>query len=67
MKYKGERVYDYRIEFATRDDSDYGFEIVEAHNTDEAIKIFRTWYPVDEYKITEVYRKISGDWNNSER
>ena len=67
MKYKNERVYDYRIDFKTIDDTDYGFDMVEAHNTDEAIEIFRSYYPKDTYLITNVYRKISGSWENNGR
>lgn len=67
MRYKNERIYTYRIDFKTIDESDWGFELIDAHNTDEAIEIFRSYYPIDVYKITDVYRKISGDWNISVR
>lgn len=67
MRYKNERIYNYRIDFKTTDNTDYGFEMVEAHTTDEAIKIFRSYYPIDIYRITDVYRKISGSWETNGR
>lgn len=67
MRYKNETVYTYRIDFKTFDDNDWGFDMIEAHNTDEAIKIFRSYYPINKYKITDVYRRISGSWDTNGR
>ena len=67
MRYKNETIYTYRIDFATTNNDDWGFELIDAHNTDEAIKIFRSWYPINEYNITDVYRKIAGNWSANGR
>lgn len=61
---KNEKFYDYRIEFETVDKSDCGFEIVEASGIEEAIEIFRAYYAIEDYRITDIYRKLIASWNN---
>lgn len=58
MKYKGERLSDYRIDFVTADETDWGFEMIEAHTADEAIEIFRQYYSKEKYRISDVLKRV---------
>lgn len=58
MKAKYEKDLIYRIDFIKADNSDWGFEEIEAHNVDEAIEIFRQYYRKDTYRITDVFKRI---------
>lgn len=57
------KTYVYRIDFATIESvkglgSDFGWDLFEAKTTDEAIEIFRSYYPKNKYMISDVYRMI---------
>lgn len=58
MRAKYEKIFIFRIDFETADGDDYGFELIEAHDVDEAITIFRDYYEKDEYLITDVLKRI---------
>ncbi len=58
MKYKGERIAVYRIDYILVDGTDYGFELIEAHTIDEAIEIFRSYCSKEKYRISDVLKRI---------